>query len=286
MKQVLIISGKGGTGKTTIAAGFASLAENVVLADCDVDAPDLHIILKPEIKEETPFYALSVAVKDDEKCIKCGKCREVCRFNAIDEYFNIAEYACEGCAACVFICPADAIDMRKNAAGKIYVSETRFGPFIHAKLDIGQEASGKLVIEVKKKAGKKAEKENKKLVLLDGSPGIGCPVIASLAGVDLAVIVTEPTVSGLHDLERIANVTKHFNIPAVVCINKYDINKKKTREIEEFCNRKKIPVLGKIHYNQDVTEAMIALESVIEYGSATSEEIKKMWSKILEIIKV
>lgn len=283
MKQILVISGKGGTGKTTLVAGFASLVGNSVIADCDVDAPDLHIILQPEILEEIPFYALKIPVKDESKCIKCGKCRDVCRFNAIDENFNIIELRCEGCAACAFICPVNAIEMSDRKAGKIYISETRFGPFVHAQLKIGEEASGKLVTEVKRKAKELAEKEKRELILIDGSPGIGCPVIASLSGVDLALIVTEPTVSGIHDLQRILGVTKHFGIKTVVCVNKFDINENKTSEIEDFCNKNGIPLIGKIPYDSNVTKAMIELKTVIEFSSPkTSEQIKKIWSKIIK----
>ena len=285
MKQILVISGKGGTGKTTLVAGFTSLAQNAIMADCDVDAPDLHIILRPEILKKTPFYALKIPVKDESKCIECGKCREVCRFNAIDENFKINELKCEGCAACAFICPVDAIEMIDREAGKIYISKTRFGPFVHAQLNIGEEASGKLVTEVKRKAKELAESKNKGLVLIDGSPGIGCPVIASLSGVDLAVIVTEPTVSGIHDLERILGVTKHFGIKTVVCVNKFDINEKKTSEIENFCNENEINLIGKIPYDSSATKAMIELKTVIEFSSSrVGEEVKKIWLKVLEIL--
>lgn len=285
MKQILVISGKGGTGKTTLVAGFASLAENALLADCDVDAPDLHIILQPEIREEIPFYALKIPVKDESRCIECGKCRDVCRFNAIDESFNIIELRCEGCAACAFVCPVDAFEMVDREAGKIYISETRFGPFVHAQLKIGEEASGKLVTGVKGKARELAENMNKKLILTDGSPGIGCPVIASLSGVDLALIVTEPTVSGIHDLERIFGVTKHFKIKTVVCVNKFDINRKKTGEIEDFCNVNGVDIIGKIPYDPVVTKAMVKGVSVIEFtDDDVSDKIRGVWDRLLEII--
>ena len=284
MKQILVISGKGGTGKTTLAAGFASLARNAVMADCDVDAPDLHIILQPEVQSETPFCALKIPVKDEFKCIKCGKCREVCRFNAVDEDYSINEFKCEGCGACAFICPVDALKMTDREAGKIYISETRFGPFVHAQLNIGEEASGKLVVEVKKRARELAEKGNNELILIDGSPGIGCPVIASLAGVDLALMVTEPTVSGIHDLGRIFNVTKHFGVKTAVCINKFDINPEKTGEIKEFCIKNEIPLLGEIPYDPSVTKAMIELKTVTEFSpTRVSEVVKSIWSKIIEI---
>ncbi|RLI91180.1 MAG: (4Fe-4S)-binding protein [Candidatus Altiarchaeales archaeon] len=283
MKQVLVISGKGGTGKTTLVAGFASLAENAVIADCDVDAPDLHIILQPRIQREIPFYALKAPVKDESRCVECGRCRDVCRFNAIDEGFNIIDLRCEGCGACAFICPTDAIEMIDREAGRIYISRTRFGPFVHAQLKIGEEASGKLVTEVKRKAKELAEREKRELILIDGSPGIGCPVIASLSGVDLALIVTEPTVSGIHDLERILGVAEHFKIKTSVCINKFDINEEKTNEIETFCNENGIHLLGKIPYDSSITRAMIELKTAIEFSSSqTSERVKKIWSEIIK----
>jgi len=283
MKEILVISGKGGTGKTTIVAGFSSLAKNTLLADCDVDAPDFHIILQPKILREESFFALKLPRKDESLCIKCGKCKEICRFDAIDENFNPIEIRCEGCAACAFVCPEKAIEMVDREAGRLYISETRFGSFVHAQLNIGEEASGKLVTEVKKKARELAEKEGRELILIDGSPGIGCPVIASLAGVDLALIVTEPTVSGIHDLERIFQVTKHFGIKASVCVNKFDINEKKTEEIEEFCKENGIPLIGRIPYDLSVSKAMIELKTVIEFSSnQVSEEVKKIWAKLIE----
>jgi len=286
MKQVLVISGKGGTGKTTLVAGFASLVENAVIADCDVDVPDLHIILQPRIQKEIPFHALKAPVKDESRCVECGRCREICRFNAIDEAFNIIDLRCEGCGACAFICPVNAIEMTDREAGRIYISRTRFGPFVHAQLKIGEEASGKLVIEVKRKAKELAEREKRELILIDGSPGIGCPVIASLSGVDLALIVTEPTVSGIHDLERILGVAEHFKIKTSVCINKFDINEEKTNEIETFCNENGIHLLGKIPYDPGITRAMIELKTVIEFSSSqTSEQVKKIWSEIIKDIK-
>ncbi len=283
MKEILVISGKGGAGKTTITAAFSSLAKNAVLADCDVDAPDLHIILQPKILREEPFFAMRIPEKNDSLCISCGRCRDVCRFDAIDENFNLIPVRCEGCGACAFICPTKAIKMIDREAGKIYVSETRFGPFVHAQLRIGEEASGKLVAEVKKKAKELAEKEGREIILLDGSPGIGCPVIASLAGVDLALIVTEPTVSGIHDLRRILKVTKHFGVKAAVCINKFDINKEKAEEIEKFCMKNGIPLIGRIPYNPDVTASMIALKTLIEFSSELGGVVKNIWEKLMQI---
>jgi len=284
MKQILVISGKGGTGKTTLTAGFASLAEDLVIVDCDVDAPDLHMLLKPEILKRIPSYALKIPVRDESKCTGCGKCKEVCRFNAINKNLKILEFKCEGCSVCAFICSHGAIEMVDRRVGEIYISNTRFGPFVHAKLDIGEEASGKLVTEVKKTGREIAERENRDMILIDGPPGIGCPVIASLSGVDIALIVTEPTLSGIHDLNRVIEAAKHFGINTAICINKFDINEENTRRIEKFCSRNKIPILGRIPYDTNVVGSIIELKTIIEFPSSRAgEEIKKIWGKLRNI---
>lgn len=278
MKQLTVISGKGGTGKTTLTAAFASLAKNAVLADCDCDASDLQLILTPDVQEEEDYVGSATAVKVDE-CSMCGRCREVCHFNAIDEDINISEMKCEGCGACVIACPEDAIEMREEKTGTVFASETRFGPMVHAELEIGEEASGKLVNQVRRKAKEMAGGGD--LVLIDGSPGIGCPVIASIKGVDQVLVVAEPTVSGVHDLKRVLEVAEHFGVKASVCVNKYDINPDKTEEIKDFCSRENIPVFGEIPYDDVATEAMIEEESVVEHSdSELAEEVKKIWSKI------
>ncbi|MBS3815669.1 MAG: 4Fe-4S binding protein [Hadesarchaea archaeon] len=282
MKKLTIISGKGGTGKTTVAASFASLSSNSIFADCDCDAPDLQLILKPETIEKEEYIGSAVAVRETD-CSMCGKCREVCRFNAIDEDMNIIETRCEGCGACAFICPENAIEMKREKTGTIYKSQTRFGPMVHAELKIGEEASGKMVTQVRKRTQDIVEDEE--LLIIDGSPGTGCPVIASINGVDSVLIVVEPTVTGVYDMERVIAVTKHFNIPASVCINKYDINEDKTREIEEVCQKQGIPVLGKLPYDDVATEAMIAEKSVVEYSdSELSKKIKEIWEKQKSIL--
>jgi len=282
MKQITVISGKGGTGKTTLVGAFASLAENKVLADCDVDASDLHLILEPEIKMSDDFKGLKTACIDESKCIKCGKCYELCRFNAI-ENFRVNEMLCEGCGVCEFICPVNAITMKEKIAGKVFISETRFGPLCHARLYPGEEASGKLVTIVRNKAKGIAEERNLDLIIIDGSPGIGCPVIASIGGVDLALIVTEPTVSGIHDLKRILNVTEHFGVKAIVCINKYDINTKRAMEIEDYCNENDIIISGKIPYDMNFTRAMVNGKTIMEYINSNnniSKIIKGIWDEI------
>jgi len=223
MKQLTIISGKGGTGKTSLTAAFASLAD-AVLADCDVDASDLHLILKPDIKKKEIFHGMELASVDKSRCIDCKKCYESCRFGAIDEDINIIKESCEGCGVCEYVCPTDAIKMVERDSGYSYISETRFGPMSHAMLMTAEEASGELVAVVRENAKKLAEKYEKELIIIDGPPGIGCPVISSITGVDLVLIVTEPTLSAIHDLERILEVANHFDVPAVEGRNKYDIN--------------------------------------------------------------
>ena len=285
MKQVLVISGKGGTGKTTIVASLAALAKNPVIADCDVDAPDLHLILKPEIKKTSKFSGSKAAIKNNSKCINCGKCKEVCRFDAVNENFEIDYTLCEGCGACVFVCPADALKLEEKISGYAYISETKYGPLSHAKLNIAEEASGKLVALVKENTKKIAKNENKDMIIIDGSPGIGCPVIASLSGVDLALIVTEPTKSGIHDLKRILSVAKHFNVKTVVCINKYDINIQNTNKIKNLCRKEGISIVGKISFDPVVTEAMVAAKPVVEFSSGmVSTEVTDMWGNIKTLI--
>ena len=285
MKQLTVISGKGGTGKTTLAAAFASLAENAVLADCDVDAADLHLILKPEIERKEDFYGLKVARKDAEKCIDCGKCLEHSRFEAIDREFNIIPEKCEGCGVCEYVCPAEAIALGERLSGYAYRSGTRFGPMAHARLNTAEEASGKLVTVVRNNARELAEEHGRDMVIIDGPPGIGCPVIAAITGVDLILIVTEPTVSGIHDMERILDVAAHFNIPALVCINKCDINERNTESIEEYCRKTNVEVVGKLPYDDVATRAMIEEKSIIEFSDGElTGLIKKMWSNVLKII--
>jgi MinD superfamily P-loop ATPase len=281
MKQLTVISGKGGTGKTSITAAFASLAKNAVLADCDVDVADLHLILKPEIKKTMGFHGLKIADIDKDKCIDCKKCFESCKFDAINKNIELIKESCEGCGVCAYVCPADAIKMVDRNSGFAYVSETRFGPMAHAVLKTAEEASGKLVTLVRENAKKLAEEKRKGLIILDGPPGIGCPVIASLTGVDLVLVVTEPTLSAIHDLERILGVAHHFGIPAVVCINKYDINLDNTEKIEQYCKENNIGIVGKLPYDTVITRAMIHEQSLIEFSDGKlSHEIHEMWNTI------
>jgi len=293
MKQIVIISGKGGTGKTVITAAFASLAKNKVMVDCDVDAADLYLLLHPEIQETHKFIGGKEAIINQEKCSQCGKCFDVCRFNAISyQSINSKTYqqimvdpiSCEGCGVCVWNCPMDAIEFKEKISGEWFLSETKYGPFVHAKLCIAEENSGKLVSLVRQKAKEIAEKENKDYVIIDGPPGIGCPVISSLSGVDCALVVTEPTLSGLHDAIRVIDVAKHFGVVVNLVINKYDLNIEMSKKIEKYCKDNKINMAGKIVYDSVVTESIANKKTIIEYSDGeVTRQIKNLWKIIKEV---
>ncbi|MBW2146881.1 MAG: 4Fe-4S binding protein [Deltaproteobacteria bacterium] len=285
MKELVVISGKGGTGKTSIVASFASLARNMVLADCDVDAADLHLVMAPKILRREEFRAGYEAIINKDLCTECGKCRELCRYNAISEEFGVDRISCEGCGVCAEFCPAGAIEMRECTAGDWFVSETRFGPMVHARLGIAEENSGKLVTMVRNHARELAEQKNSPLILVDGPPGIGCPVISSLTGASLVLVVTEPTLSGLHDMERVLSLARFFKIPSVVCVNKYDLNPQITEKIEAQCRQQKVRLVGKIPYDNAVTRAQLMGKSVVEYsGSPVSMAIRRMWEEVAVVI--
>ena len=279
MKQLTILSGKGGTGKTTITASLAVLARNAVLADCDVDAPDLHMLLHPEVIKTQEFKGSKLAVIDKAKCDNCGFCREKCRFDAITEAIEVDPIACEGCGVCAAICPADAITMIERVSGYAYISKTKYGFMAHALLSPGEANSGKLVTLVRQNARILSEKESSDLILIDGPPGIGCPVIASVTGVDVGLVVTEPTMSGIHDLERALQLLEHFSVTPLVCVNMYDINRDNTEKILRFCKENSIEVVGRIPLNPKVTEAMVNGKTIIEYAaeSDVAKEIGKIW---------
>jgi len=286
MKQLAVISGKGGTGKTTIVAAFASLAQDAVMADCDVDAADLHLILKPELKSRMDFTGLKVASVDPDMCEKCGTCRDFCRFDAITEEIEVIDERCEGCGVCEFVCPTGAMKLVDRKTGVAYLSETRFGPMSHATLDIAAEATGKLVTLVRENAKALAEESGRDLIIIDGPPGIGCPVIATVTGVDAVLIVTEPTISGMRDMERVLEFCRHFGIPSSVCINKYDINEELTEEIEKLCKQNGLRVVGKLPYDNVTTESMIEGKSVVEYSDGKlSQLIKDVWSEVLTLLQ-
>ncbi len=278
MKQIAIASGKGGVGKTSLVASFASFA-NAVVADCDVDAPNLHLIFKPEIEEKIPFEGMEVAEISEEKCIKCGACEGACRFEAI-ENFKVIEEKCEGCSVCQLVCPVNAIEMKKRISGHIYVGNTRFGKFVYGLLKPGEEASGKLVTQVRRAAEEIAKKDGKELILIDAPPGIGCPVIASIGNTNLVVIVTEPTMPAIHDMKRVLSVAEHFKVKAVVVINKYDINEEMGRKIEAFCNENGIEIVGKIPFDKKFVEAMINEKNIVEYDDKLAELMEEIWNEI------
>lgn len=281
VRQITLISGKGGTGKTTLTAAFASLASEVLIADCDVDAADVHLILKPESTSKQDFYGMKVASIDQNKCSACKACSEKCRFSAISDNFVIDTHACEGCGVCSFVCPDSAITMKDHKAGEIYRSMTRFGPLSHARLGIGEETGGKLVSMVRKNASEVAVMHGVDLIVIDGPPGTGCSVIASISGVDLVLIITEPSVSGIHDLERVLKVADHFEIETAVCVNKYDINEENTALIEEYCRNKGVRVVGKLPFSNIPTKAMLEGKTVIEYAdSFFARLVQDMWYKV------
>jgi MinD superfamily P-loop ATPase len=278
VKEITVLSGKGGTGKTSLTASFMAISQNTVVTDCDVDAPDLHMLLKPEVMEKHEFKASRVAEIDEKLCIHCKKCEELCHFGAIAEQ-KVDPILCEGCGVCEYICPVAAVELAKRVSGNAFVSTTPYGPMSHALLNPGAENSGKLVAFVRQNAKKIAEKENCELIINDGPPGIGCPVIASLGGVDLGLIVTEPTLSGIHDMERALGLLNHFKIPGLVCVNKFDINEENTERIVQFCLSNCIKVAGKIPFDPIVTEAMVAGKPIIEFApkNNVSKAIKEIW---------
>ncbi|MGQ9585203.1 MAG: nucleotide-binding protein [Anaerolineae bacterium] len=291
MRQLVILSGKGGTGKTTVTAALGHLASqelSLVLADADVDAANLELVLAPTRREEHVFKGGQLAIVDPDRCTACGVCAEVCRFEAViagDEAYRVDPSACEGCASCFYQCPVEAIRMEEQEAGLWFRSDTRFGPLFHAHLFAGQENSGKLVTLVKQQARLLALDEGRDLLLVDGPPGIGCPVIASIAGADLALLVAEPTVSGAHDLERALGTARHFGVPALVCLNKADLNPAQARRIEAFCAAQNIPLVGRIPYDTVVTEAMVQGQPVTAFSDGpVTEELRRTWQKIKEYL--
>jgi MinD superfamily P-loop ATPase len=281
VKEVVVLSGKGGTGKTSIVGSFAALAKGAALADCDVDAADLHLILQPVVQEEHQFWSGQVAAIDESKCTQCGLCQELCRFKAIRD-FKVDRISCEGCGFCYHICPAEAIRMEENLSGHWFISDTRYGLLVHARLGIAQENSGKLVAMVRQQAKAIAEKQKLDYIISDGPPGIGCPVISSLSGANLALLVTEPTLSGIHDLERVLGVCHHFNVPALVCINKYDINEENSRQIETYCHSQGANVAAMIPFDNVFTEAMVHGLPVVEYTqNSVARQLKRLWQTIV-----
>ncbi len=282
MKELVIISGKGGTGKTSLVAAFASLAQNKIMCDADVDAADLHLLMSPHVEENHNFQGGNTAVINSELCTECGLCRELCKWNAINGDFSVDSLECEGCGVCVYFCPEKAIAFPVNTCGEWYISDTRFGPMVHARLGIAEENSGKLVTLVRQEAKKLAEKKGSDLIITDGPPGVGCPVIASIGGASAVLIVTEPTVSGRHDMERVVELASHFKVPAMMCVNKFDLNPEQTFELEEYAIEKDISVLGNIPFDPDFTKSMVQGQTILEYdeNSETGQAIKLVWENV------
>jgi len=283
IRELVILSGKGGTGKTSITGAFASLAENSLLCDADVDAADLHLLMNPDVKRTTSFMGGALAEIDPEKCSECGRCLELCQFGAISEIYVVDPLSCEGCGVCVDLCPEQAIDFPIQQCGEWFISETRLGPMVHARLGIAEENSGKLVSLVRQESMKLAEEKGCELILTDGPPGIGCPVIASIGGASGLVIVVEPTVSGLHDMQRVVELAAHFKVPGMICINKYDLNLEMTENIERYAEKRNIKLLGRIPFDPRFVKAMIRAENILEYApdSPVAGAVVQIWEEIL-----
>jgi len=283
MYELVVVSGKGGTGKTSMVGAFAALAERKVLCDADVDAADLHLLLAPRVRARNDFRSGHKAVIDAERCTRCGKCLEWCRFHAISPDFAVDDLMCEGCGVCYDFCPEKAVDFPESLCGEWYLSDTRFGPLVHARLGIAEENSGKLVALVRKEARQLAEDNGLEGILTDGPPGIGCPVIASIGGASAVLVVTEPTVSGRHDLERVGSLAEHFKIPAMVCVNKADLHWEAAKDIESLCRSKGYRFLGHLPFDPDFTRAQVEGKSIVEYGNGEiREQVEAIWRKALD----
>jgi MinD superfamily P-loop ATPase len=288
MKELVVISGKGGTGKTSVTASFAVLANRPVIVDCDVDAADLHLLLSPQIREQHEFISGHHAAIRQEDCNGCGVCQAYCRFDAVRKDGNspdkniycIDSTACEGCGVCVHFCPKQAIDFPQRSCGVWMISKTRCGPMVHARLGIAAENSGKLVTTLRREASSIAEKQDRSLILVDGPPGIGCPVIASMTGASMALIVTEPTLSGEHDLQRILSLARHFKLPAAICVNKWDINVEMTERIENKACEMGAQIAGRIRYDSSITRAQMQEQTVVETTAPCVQDIKNLWDHL------
>ena len=286
MKKIVVISGKGGTGKTTICAALVNLAGSetrVIMADCDVDASNLPILLKPTIQKQQDYIGSKIAVKTQE-CSRCGQCANVCRFDAIDFCGEVDSIKCEGCGSCVYICPENVLKIENHKTGTVFSSQTRFGLLIHADLERGEEASGKLVIKIKELLNKRENDFD--IAFIDGSPGTGCPVIASLRGSDAALVVTEPTVSGFHDLKRVLEVASRLSVEPFVCINKANINENISKQIEDYCRKHDYKLVGRLPYDEKVLEALKKRQTVIENkNKVLTEKLKQIWSNLKKRVK-
>jgi len=296
MKEIVVASGKGGTGKTSFVGCFAALAGDAVVADCDVDAPDLHLLLSPAVRRTEDFSGGECAFVDADACTGCGKCEEACRFEAIltasaatdpGAVRVVDPLSCEGCGVCAQVCPVSAIELRSVVNGQWFVSETRFGPLVHARLGIAESNSGKLVALVREQARSVAEEAERDLILVDGSPGIGCPVIASLTGADLALLVTEPTRSGIHDLTRVAELCDGLGLPCAVCVNRWDLNPEITDEVEAWCQDRGHMTAGRVPYDETVTGAQIEGLSVVEHSNGpAASAIIEVWNRVAKSVGI
>jgi len=294
MKELVVISGKGGTGKTSIVASFAVLAENAVLADCDVDAADLHLVMAPTIRRRTEFRCGREAVIRQQDCVRCGACLAHCRFEAIrmagdaagEATFSVDPVACEGCGVCVHACPVDAVDFPERLCGEWYVSDTRCGPMVHARLGIAADNSGKLVSTVRNDARRVAREQGRELILADGSPGIGCPVIASVTGASLVLAVVEPSLSGEHDLGRVLQLARHFGAPTAVCVNKWDLNPEISDRVERLARSLGAQAIARVGYDRAVTTAQIEGKAVVELpDGVAARDIRKGWQEVCRMMQ-
>ena len=296
MRELVVISGKGGTGKTSLVASFAALAEGQLMADCDVDAADLHLVLEPSIRYREDFCGGKLARIDPEICSACGTCESLCRFGAVipaepgeqgaEPPFRIEPMACEGCGVCAWFCPEEAIAFEDAVNGEWFISDTRFGTMVHAKLGPAEENTGKLVSLVRSQAKRLAEEQGASLIIVDGAPGIGCPVIASLSGSEVALVVTEPTLSGISDFRRVADLTDHFGIATAVCINKWDLNAEVTERIEAEAEDRGVRTVGRVRYDAAVTQAQLRKATVVEYTDGpVSQDIRSVWQRVISSLE-
>lgn len=284
LRQMAVVSGKGGTGKTTVVGSLAAIAQNKVLADCDVDAANLYQIVSPTVHTSGDFMGMQIAILDESKCTHCNLCSASCRFDGIDDGI-VNELACEGCGFCTVVCPTNALHMEQQSCGNWYVGDTKYGPLVYARLFPGSESSGRLVTMVRQKAEDVAAGNGSDLILIDGSPGIGCVATAAITETDMVLVVTEPSLSGIHDMERVASLIRHFGVPMTVIINKADLNAENTSRIREYCNAHGVELLAELPYDEKVTEAMVNNTPLVEYSdSPVAQGIRNAWERLEQLL--